>query len=165
VRSRDNAGQALTDIRDQLDSVVQYIDGSDAELIAGLAELDAVGQAVAPASRAIALNVLSYFSEQADTERLAIWSTLIRVASLTVALVLTLVVLSVVLFQLYRVAQTRSMVARETTSRLEAMVSSTLDAAVVNVEPAPNLGQFLFGWRWIKLGDQRSVQELRRLGF
>jgi PAS domain S-box-containing protein len=131
VRSRDNAGQVLTDIRDQLDSVVQYIDGSDAELIAGLAELDAVGQAVAQASRAIALNVLSYFSEQADTERLAIWSTLIRVASLTVALVLTLVVLSVVLFQLYRVAQTRSMIARETTSRLEAMVSSTLDAVIV----------------------------------
>ena len=141
VRSRDGADETLNQIHSKLDTLIPFIDGPDEDLAANLKQVEIVGNEIQLESREIALNVLSYFSADADSRRLAIWATLVRVASLTVALVLTLIVLSVVLFQLYRVAQSRSMDARETSARLEAMVASTLDAVIV-INEAGNVVEF-----------------------
>lgn len=151
VRSRDNAAQTLSEIHSELEALIPYIDGTDDYLAANLGQLESVGHEIQQKSRNVALNVLAYFSADADTRRLAIWATLVRVASLTVALVLTLIVLSVVLFQLYRVAQNRSLDARETSARLEAMVASTLDAVIVinelgNVVEFNGAAEQIFGY-------------------
>ena len=121
----------LGGISSTLDNLIPVIDSSDDNLAQSLPALRDELETLATPIRQMALIGIDFFANVSDSSRHIVWLTLMRVAALTMALVLALAILSVVLFQLYRVAQRNADEISATSARLEAMVSSTLDAVIV----------------------------------
>lgn len=116
---------------DLLDRSADYIDMDDASLLANLGTLHSITSQIRPSLRMVTLGGIAHFATLSDRNRLEVLLTLSRVAGLTVALVMALIILAIVLFQLYRVALRAATENRQTNARLKAMVSSTLDAVIV----------------------------------
>lgn len=131
LRGELSFANLLAGLNVAVDDMIPLIDGPDEVLRDQLPALAADVNDVSTAVRQIALIGIDYFATVSDRSRSEVWLTLMRVAALTMALVMALVILAIVLFQLYRVAQRSAEVTRTTSARLEAMVSSTLDAVIV----------------------------------
>lgn len=109
----------------------EIIDLDDEELRSRLGELNELADGIRPLVREVALIGITHFAKISDATRLEVLLTLSRVAGITIALVMALIILAIVLFQLYRVSQQNSLQNKQNSARLEAMVSSTLDAVIV----------------------------------
>lgn len=120
----------LAGIQRALDQMIPAIDGPDAALVADLPRLTSRVGAMLDDVRNLGLQGIRSSADRADASRRAVWLTLLRVAGLTVALILTLMALAMVLFRLYRLAERQALARRETNARLEAILSSTLDAVI-----------------------------------
>ena len=131
LRGELSFANLLAGLNAAVNDMIPLIDGPDDDLRAQLPELSKQVEIVGTPVRQIALIGIDYFAGVSDRSRSEVWLTLMRVAALTMALVMALVILAIVLFQLYRVAQRNAEVTRTTSARLEAMVSSTLDAVIV----------------------------------
>lgn len=121
----------LFEAQELLNRSAEIIDLDDEELRSRLGELNEFADGIRPLVREVALIGITHFAKISDATRLEVLLTLSRVAGITIALVMALIILAIVLFQLYRVSQQNSLQNKQYSARLEAMVSSTLDAVIV----------------------------------
>ncbi len=131
LRSDLGFAQRLAGVGSELDALIPTIDSSETDLYAALPELSTRLARLSAPLRQMGLIGIDFFVKASDRSRAEIWLTLMRVAALTMALVMTLIILVVVMFQLYRMAQTNAEETSAASARLNAMVSSTLDAVIV----------------------------------
>lgn len=131
LREQDAFNEPMAQIEVLLDETATYIDMPNDMLLANLDEAIAKAQGLRPLIRDVALVGIAHFAKVSDANRLEVLLTLSRVAGITIALVMALIILSLVLFQLYRVSHQTSILNKQSSARLEAMVSSTLDAVIV----------------------------------
>ncbi len=145
-----------------LDETAAIIDLNNETLRARLIELDEMADGIRPLVREVALIGITHFAKVSDATRLEVLLTLSRVAGITIALVMALIILALVLFQLYRVSQQNATQNRQNSARLEAMVSSTLDAVIV-IDEAGRIVEYngaaeaIFGYTRDEALDQQIV--------
>ncbi len=121
----------LVETKDFLQSVLPLIDGPDAELTTALPVLQNQVQELRMAVRAMALSGIQYFSRESDRQRNEMARTLRRVAGLTGLLIIALSVLATVLLRLYHRSREQAVENRLTTTRLETIVTTSVDAIVL----------------------------------
>lgn len=131
LRNAADFNAPLLAAQNLLDQAATIIDLDDETLTERLPELDRLADGIRPLVRQVALIGITHFAKVSDATRLEVLLTLSRVAGITIALVMALIILALVLFQLYRVSQLNSLQNKQTSARLQAMVSSTLDAVIV----------------------------------
>ena len=118
-------------IRNTLDDHIPLIDGNNAQLSEGLSDLRLTLDATLPEVRDMSLIGVDHFGAIAADKRNEIKMTLIRLAVVTVALVVSLLSVSYAIFRLYRIATQVAGEKAETNACLSTMVTSTLDAVIV----------------------------------
>lgn len=114
-----------------LDQAVPLIDADDAVLRQAIPELLRNAAKAHDDAREVSLRGISIFAAQSDTQRRVLYVTLVRVAAVTLALVLALILLSFMLNRLYRIARDRSEQIRRAGERMAAIVGTSLDAVLV----------------------------------
>lgn len=118
-------------LRQFLDRTVPLIDGSDAELRAALPGLLAELPVLHGHMRSLALRALGDFAALADDQRRSMAQTLIRLAGLTILLVVALSILAVGLLWSFRRTQAQAEINRRTGARLETVVNTSADGIIV----------------------------------
>ncbi len=118
-------------LRGFLDSTVTTIDGSDAQLAQALPEMAALLPDVRAAARRLTLHALADFASLSDDQRLSMSDTLVRLAVLTVALILVLGAATLGMARLYRVSETRAQEVLQTSARLSTIIANSADGIVV----------------------------------
>lgn len=139
-------------LRKFLDMEVALIDGSDVKL---REEIPALAQRlpdVRAAARSLTLRALADFASLSDVQRMSMSDTLLRLAILTVALILMLTALALVMARLYRVSETRAEEVRHTSARLATIIANSADGIVVTDQAGRILefnpaAQTIFGHR------------------
>lgn len=139
-------------LRNFLDMEVALIDGSDVNL---REEIPALAQRlpdVRAAARSLTLRALADFASLSDVQRMSMSDTLLRLAILTVALILMLTALALVMARLYRVSETRAEEVRHTSARLATIIANSADGIVVTDQGGRILefnpaAQMIFGHR------------------
>ncbi|MHA7876574.1 hybrid sensor histidine kinase/response regulator [Roseivivax sp.] len=122
---------ALAAIRVFLDDTIPMIDAPDPELRAALPQMIARAEAERPVVRLMANTGLFFFAEQSDARRTAIASTFVRLALVTVALVVALVLLSTHAYAANRQTERRGAELASAYARLNTILGSSLDGVVV----------------------------------
>ncbi|AWB49433.1 hypothetical protein HYN69_13835 [Gemmobacter aquarius] len=139
-------------LRQFLDMEVAVIDGSDVKL---REEIPALAQRlpdVRAAARSLTLRALTDFASLSDVQRMSMSDTLLRLAILTVGLILMLTALALVMARLYRVSETRAEEVRQTSARLATIIANSADGIVVT-DPSGKIlefnpaAQIIFGHR------------------
>ncbi len=162
LRSELTFATMLAGVIHELDVLIPLVDAPNDVLATNLEELVGRFEGLEAGVRNIALAGINYFARVSDESRNDIWLTLMRVAALTIALVMALIILSVVLFQLYSVSQRSAESVRAASARLEAMVNSTLDAVIVidnkgKIVEFNGAAEFVFGYSRDEVIDQPMV--------
>ncbi|MBP0481842.1 ATP-binding protein [Sagittula salina] len=153
LRTTPGFGQPLNRIRLELDAMIPAIDGARPELRAALPELASRSARLRPLLREMATSGLQYFAVVSDRSRATVAETLIRLATVTVALMMALLLLLAhtrrVSLQIERRGQelvgaySRLNTILETA--LDAVVVTDLDGRIVSFNPA---AERIFGWRY-----------------
>ncbi len=162
LRENDAFSTPLNNAQTLLDETAAIIDLDNETLGTRLVELDELADGIRPLVREVALIGITHFAKVSDATRLEVLLTLSRVAGITIALVMALIILALVLFQLYRVSQQNATQNRQNSARLEAMVSSTLDAVIV-IDEAGRIVEYngaaeaIFGYTRDEALDQQIV--------
>ena len=123
-------GRSTDRIQAFLTVMTPLIDGPDAALVRGLAEMAAAARGLAGEAHQIALTGVKVFARQSDVERGSVEATLIKLAVLTLLLVATLAGSVVMLLRLYRGNRRRAEDNLATLARLNAIVATALDAVI-----------------------------------
>ncbi|HEX9858235.1 MAG TPA: ATP-binding protein [Paracoccaceae bacterium] len=118
-------------LRAFLDRTVPLIDGPDAELRAALPGLLAELPDLHGHMRSLALRALGDFARLADDQRRSMAQTLIRLAGLTILLVVALSILALGLLWSFRRTQAQAEINRRTGARLETVVNTSADGIIV----------------------------------
>jgi PAS domain S-box-containing protein len=126
----DTAGN-LNRLRAFLDRNVAFIDADDATLRANLPKITADTHNARAAIRDLSLQGISYFSEQKEQSRTGISRTLLSIAVLSTFLFALLCLLVMALNKLNRINQQRALQTELDSSRLSAIVGTSLDAVIV----------------------------------
>lgn len=139
-------------LRTFLDLEVPLIDGSDVKLREEMPDLARRLPEVRAAARSLTLRALADFASLSDVQRLSMSDTLLRLAILTVALILMLTALALVMARLYRVSETRAEEVRQTSARLSTIIANSADGIVVTDQAGKILefnpaAQVIFGHR------------------
>ncbi len=114
-----------------LDNSVTFIDGPDAQLRTQLPTLLARAAGLRQDVRSISLEGIRVFSTMADKQRLSVSETMARIALLTVALILLLLLALFFLARIYGVTRSQAFENKATRDRLQAMLNTSLDAVLV----------------------------------
>ncbi len=134
MRTDPQVAEHLTKVQSFLDETATLVDGPDAQLRAALPRLSSGSDAVRSDLRDIALQGIAHFSQTSDTQREEVARTLRELALLTLGLVVLLGVTVLALMRLntvnHRVAETE----HATRARLEAILTTALDAVIVTDE-------------------------------
>ena len=131
LREDSDYNEPLGRIQAFLTRCAAKIDGSDEELVKSIETLHADADALAKDVRKVALRGLQLHIGQSDSQRNSVATTLWRLALLTAALVAVLSLVSILMFRMYRVTNTRENQIRETALRMSSVLKSSLDAIVV----------------------------------
>lgn len=118
-------------LRAFLDENVGLIDSADTKLQASLHAFSLAMPPVRNAARQLTLKALTDFAAVSDAQRESMSDTLVRLAIMTVALILLLAGLVLVLARLYRVSETRANALRTTSARLSTIIANSADGIVV----------------------------------
>jgi PAS domain S-box-containing protein len=121
----------LTAYRNFLDESVPVIDGSDEKLLQAVPHLRRAVGSLEGQMRALSLEGVSASALAEDSTRRQVFQTLFRLALSTVALVAALIASAIVLWFLYQRARRIGAEHDAARVRLEAMVTSSLDAIIV----------------------------------
>lgn len=114
-----------------LDHFVVVIDGPDTALEAALPQMKQELRAVRLATRAVSLSGIRTFAEQSDAKRLDMLRTLTNIAVLTFLLVLVLLALVGILLRLDQINRAHARENMMALSRIQAIVTTSLDAMIV----------------------------------
>ena len=130
---REDVGfrEALAEIQAFLDRAVPVIDAPDARLMVARRDLLEDVAALRPEVRALALGGIERFAELSDSRRQEVLNTLKLTAGLVLGLIGVLLVALVVLLQMFQDGARQARRLRQTTSRLDAIVSNSLAAIFV----------------------------------
>lgn len=131
LRSVPEVQAQLDEILAWRDSWVPVIDGPDTRLAAQLPRLQTESAQMRGVVRKTALDGIAYYARFDDTRRTSIFSTLLRIGVLTLALVVLLLVLILMLVRLGRQRELSAQSNREMRERLETIISTSLDAILV----------------------------------
>lgn len=118
-------------VQTYLDAAVAAIDGPDATLRLAIPDIRVGAEAVRADLRQISLNGVRVFSRQSDAQRHAVMQALTRLAALAAALVMALAVGVLLLLRLVHIARDQARRRARANHRLQAVVSTALDAIVV----------------------------------
>ena len=114
-----------------LDETVPFIDQGGATLQSALPDIYKKMEVLRPAVRDLSITGLGVFAKQADARRQGIAQTLMRLAMVTVALLSVLLLSALLLARMARQGFRRANVLQATSSRLETIIATALDAVVV----------------------------------
>ena len=131
LRALPESPAALGRIDAFLADAVPLIDGTDADLRAALASLAERTEAIRPDMRAISLGGVKVLSSRSDAERAGIAELLLWVSALTFALFFALLLFVGLLFLANRSVGQRARDQARLRSRLQAIVTTSLDAVLV----------------------------------
>lgn len=131
LRERPEFKDNLAKVETFLAHALPLIDGPDPALRAALPSLSAQALDLRSAVRAMSLAGIGFFSTESDRHRSEMALTLRRVAGLTGFLLVALSVLAIVLLRLYETSRQQAVENRLTTTRLETIVTTSVDAIVV----------------------------------
>lgn len=131
LRNVPSAAESLAALREFLDHTVSFIDGEDAVLRENLPGIIADAQEARTALRNLALQGISYYSDQKDKSRVQFSRALLNIAVLSFFLFVLLCMLILALNMLNRINQARARQTALDSSRMSAIVTSSLDAIVV----------------------------------
>ncbi len=131
VRADPVFADYLREILVFLDAGAALIDAGEARLRDETATLLADAIRLRPTLRAMALHGNFFFAADADANRVKVSATLLRIAEITVVLVLALTILALGLARLYRISQSRAAALRDARDRIEGVVTTALDAVVM----------------------------------
>ncbi|QPH55274.1 hybrid sensor histidine kinase/response regulator [Pontivivens ytuae] len=131
LRQEEDFQAVIDDAWAFLQLYVPEIDGDDARLAAALPTLDRDLAALRPDLRTLGIRGIARFSLEADSRRAAVGATLQQVAFVAFALMLALLGLVVTLLALIRRSQRAVTRTRMTSSRLSAVISTSLDGVLV----------------------------------
>jgi len=133
--------EALALVDGFLDDTVPLIDAGDPVLSEAIAPLRRNAAALRDDVRRMSLVGIGVFARQSDIQREGVAQTLMRVATLTLGLILVLTLMILLLMSLNRLNQRRAREIALSGSRLEAMISTSLDAVLV-VDTAGRVVEF-----------------------
>lgn len=131
LRSNDRYNASIRAIEVFLDETVALIDQGGQTLRDALPSIQQQMEALRPAVRDLSIAGLGVFAKQADERRLGIAQTLMRLAMVTVALLSVLLLSALLLARMARQGFRRANVLQATSSRLETIIATALDAVVV----------------------------------
>lgn len=123
--------EVLQGLRGYLQQGAALVDAPEVQFRAGLEELAGLTEAQKQPVRTLLLTGVQIFAQNSDSARLELSQTLIRLMASTVLLIVVLVSLSLTLLRLLRSGRRVARESDEVRARLEAMVTSSLDAIVV----------------------------------
>jgi PAS domain S-box-containing protein len=123
--------ESLSQIENFLERNTALIDGPVGKLAAGLPQLEVEASELRVEIRALALEGIGVFAEQSDRRRRSVATTLVFIAGVTLGLVIVLLAVLGVLLRLYRQGRRRATDLQTATSRLRAIVATSLDAILV----------------------------------
>ncbi len=130
LREQPGFNSSILRLTSFLDQQVPVIDGPDEGLLQGLEELERQAKAVAEDARTIGLKGVALISRLTDENRRQVVRTLEMAEVLTAVLVAFLVALVIALVRLLRNLRRRAAENLATLSRLDSIVSTTLEAIV-----------------------------------
>ncbi|WP_278921820.1 hybrid sensor histidine kinase/response regulator [Pseudophaeobacter profundi] len=131
MRNSDRGGRVLHRLEARRETLVELIDVPDAELMQNRAEILAQLQGNGDEVRELALLGVSMQVKGAEGKRLNLFALLSRMAFVVVALVVALAITALLLGGMYRRGRALAMERSKALSRMEAMISSSLDAILV----------------------------------
>ncbi len=154
----------IDEMRAFLDHYVAVIDGPDEDLRAALPEMARESARMQQLVRATALEGIRIFSLLADARRDDISQTLLRIAVLTLVLILALLVMVGVLLRLVRLRERSAREYRLTRDRMRTIIATSLDAVIVTdlsgrVIEYNGAAERIFGYR----RDQALGQDMASL--
>ena len=130
MRPNESFATNLTHMQQFVARATPLMDGPDEALRAALPDLDAQLRELVPLAHHVALTGVSVFALQSDIARMKVEQTLIKLGALTVALVAVLVAMLTMVLRLDRRNRLRTAENAATLARLDAVVSSSLDAVI-----------------------------------
>ncbi len=131
LREEGSFSSVIEDAWSFLQRYVPEVDGDDARLAAALPAMDEDITLLRPGLRTLGISGIALFSLEADSRRAAVGATLQQVAFVAFALMLALFALVVMLLALIRRSQRAVTRMRMTSSRLSAVISTSLDGVLV----------------------------------
>ncbi len=131
LRTSDEVAAGLASFESFLEDAIPYIDGDDVALQAALPSLGAQTTEIRQTVRTIALRGNDLVSSNSERQRRGVSATLVRIAGLTGLLVIALLLLVFALMRLNRIAQAQAKEMTQSSSRLAAIVGTSLDAILV----------------------------------
>jgi PAS domain S-box-containing protein len=130
MRANETFAAGLARMEDFVATTTPLIDGPDAALSAALPDLDRQLRELVPMTHRMALAGITVFAEQSDNTRMNVEDTLIKLAALTAVLVAVLVGMLMMVLLLDRRNRLHTAENAVTLARLDAVVSSSLDAVI-----------------------------------
>ena len=131
VLALPGADAAIVRIDAFLDRTVPLVDGPDAGLRAALPDLTAELAALQPDLRTIALSGVRVFAAKSENQRLAVADALRDLGVIAISLLLGLLTVVSILIALTRASQRQTDQISATQQRLQAIISTSLDAILV----------------------------------
>lgn len=131
LRSIPKITRNLNRLSKFLNDSVPLIDADDQTLQAGLPAFAEDVEVARELVREVSLMGIEVFSEMSDNRRESVTNTLIYVALVTAALIVTLVILIFALNRLVQISEANARRSRENQDRLETVISTSLDAVIV----------------------------------
>lgn len=114
-----------------LDETAVLIDGDDKVLLAAIPQIAIRAAPLRGEIRAISLEGIRVFSQLSDQRRESVSVTMLRIAGLTVGLIVLLLFGVFWLTRLYRFGRMQTVETQQTRDRLQAMLNTSLDAVLV----------------------------------
>lgn len=131
LRQLPEAAKNLKHLRAFLDRNVVLMDADDAKLRAKLPEITADVQEARTAIRNLSLQGIRHFSKEKELNRASVSRTLLSIAVLSTVLFSLLCLVVLALIKLNRINQKRALQTELDSSRLSAIVGTSLDAIIV----------------------------------
>ncbi len=130
LRDNPRSRQSFAEVKAYLDRSVRWIDGRDADLLAGLTDFTRATRAIGPSVRDMSLSGISVSSQKAENSRHQVRSALFIVATTTILFFLALLGLITVIWRASRTLR-RSVNEKELTRARLATVISTSPIPIV----------------------------------
>lgn len=118
-------------IRQARDRMSALADLPDAGLVAVLNQMDREAETVAPVVRALSVMGLAEFATHSDATRIAVTTTLARLALMAGGMFVAISLLAVLLLRMYRLSERRAVDQMLTTARMRTVIQTSLDGIVV----------------------------------
>ncbi|MDA7423942.1 PAS domain-containing hybrid sensor histidine kinase/response regulator [Thalassococcus lentus] len=132
LRAINEFGQPIAEIRAKLENMIPVIDGSADQLRQGLPLLHQEANEIRPLLRRASTTGLQYFAELSDRSRASVSWTLLRLALITVALLMALVILLGHTRRVSKETENHGYELADAYARLNTILETSLDAVVVS---------------------------------